>query len=122
MGIGETRHQDSPKHPEAGQEEKPFQPKKRAKCRFPIARIKKIMQSDEDIGKVSSSAPIVISQAIELFLTDLLELLVKEAAKKNSKKIVLSHVETCFADNSRLDFLKELIGKGIEEKKSEENK
>jgi len=91
--------------------EKPFLCKKKMKCRFPIARIKKIMQFDEEIGKVSTSAPIVISHAIELFLTEILEMLAKEAAKRNSKKIVLADVNACFTEHGRFDFLKPLLSK-----------
>ncbi|KAI5186279.1 Dr1-associated corepressor [Nematocida homosporus] len=84
-------------------------PKRKTKCRFPIARIKKIMQFDEEIGKVSSSAPIVISHAIELFLIDLLHLLEEEAKQKNSKKIILAHLESCIAANQQLEFLSSLL-------------
>ena len=31
------------------------------------ARIKKIMQSDEDVGKVAAAVPVIISRALELF-------------------------------------------------------
>lgn len=80
--------------------------KRKNKCRFPIARIKKIMQFDEEIGKVSSSAPIVISHAIELFLVDILKGLVEEAKTKGAKKIVLSHLEAHVSSSQRLEFLK----------------
>lgn len=83
--------------------------KKRTKCRFPIARIKKIMQFDDEIGKVSSSAPIVISHAIEMFLVDLLLLLQKRAEERSSKKIVPSDLEVCFREDSKFDFLKHLV-------------
>jgi Dr1-associated corepressor len=102
---------------EAKPGEKPFLCKKKVKCRFPIARIKKIMQFDEEIGKVSTSAPIVISHALELFLTEILEILVKEATKRNAKKIVLADVNACFTENSRFDFLKGLLARESEQKR-----
>ncbi|KAJ8485227.1 hypothetical protein OPV22_017712 [Ensete ventricosum] len=34
-------------------------------------RIKKIMQSDEDIGKIALAVPVLVSKALELFLQDL---------------------------------------------------
>lgn len=43
------------------------------KTRFPTSRIKKIMQADEEIGKVALSAPIIVSRAVELFLQSLVE-------------------------------------------------
>ncbi|KAI5181526.1 Dr1-associated corepressor [Nematocida sp. AWRm80] len=85
--------------------------KKKCKCRFPVARIKKIMQINEEIGKISVSAPIVISHAIELFLIDLLKQLETQAKNKSSKKIVLSHLELCINENPKLDFLKGILPK-----------
>ncbi|OAG29676.1 hypothetical protein NEDG_00809 [Nematocida displodere] len=83
--------------------------KRKTKCRFPIARIKKIMQFDEEVGKVSISAPIVISHAIELFLIDLLKDLETDAKSKSSKKVVLSHLEHCIQTNPKLSFLSSLF-------------
>jgi histone H3/H4 len=38
---------------------------------LPLARIKKIMKSDEDVRMISAEAPILFAKACELFLTDL---------------------------------------------------
>ncbi|KAH9386415.1 Dr1-associated corepressor [Nematocida major] len=84
--------------------------KKKTKCRFPIARIKKIMQIDEEIGKVSTSAPIVISHAIEMFLVSLLKQMEADAKQKLSKKILLSHLEACVEKDPKLEFIKALLG------------
>ncbi|XP_028192968.1 dr1-associated corepressor-like [Glycine soja] len=35
------------------------------------ARIKKIMQADEDVGKIALAVPVLVSKALELFLQDL---------------------------------------------------
>ncbi len=37
------------------------------------ARIKKIMQSDEDVGKVAAAVPVIISKSLELFVETLLK-------------------------------------------------
>ena len=47
--------------------------KKRYNIRFPAPRVKKIMQADEDVGKVAQTAPVVVSKAVELFLLDVLK-------------------------------------------------
>ncbi|KAI5172005.1 Dr1-associated corepressor [Nematocida sp. LUAm3] len=86
-----------------------YEGRRKNTCRFPIARIKKIMQFDEEIGKVSSSAPIVISQVIEMFLISLIKSLEEEAKKKSAKKIILSHLSTCIDENSQLEFLRSLF-------------
>jgi len=60
--------------------------------KFPVARIKKIMQKDEEVGKVAQATPIVISKALELFL----QLVVDEAARvtttRGSKKVEAYHL------------------------------
>jgi Dr1-associated corepressor len=48
-------------------------PKRRfPNSRFQPSRIKKIMQTDEEIGKVAKAVPVLISRAIELFMEKLL--------------------------------------------------
>ncbi|TDG40091.1 hypothetical protein AWZ03_013486 [Drosophila navojoa] len=42
--------------------------KKKYNARFPAGRIKKIMQSDEEIGKVAQAVPVIISRTLELFV------------------------------------------------------
>ncbi|KAH9952406.1 histone-fold-containing protein, partial [Lactifluus volemus] len=60
--------------------------------KFPVARIKKIMQKDEEVGKVAQATPIVISKALELFL----QLVVDEASRvtiaRGSKKVEAYHM------------------------------
>ncbi|EHY66809.1 Dr1-associated corepressor [Nematocida ausubeli] len=89
--------------------EKYAEARKKAKCRFPIARIKKIMQIDDEIGKVSTFAPIVISHAIELFLISLLKAMEEEANGKCAKKIILAHLEACVEKDPKLEFIKGLL-------------
>lgn len=36
--------------------------KRSAGSKFPVARIKKIMQADEDVGKVAQATPVVICE------------------------------------------------------------
>ena len=38
------------------------------KTSFPVARIKRIMQADEDVGKVAQVTPHIVSRALELFI------------------------------------------------------
>ncbi|KAF8495963.1 hypothetical protein F5888DRAFT_512947 [Russula emetica] len=75
--------------------------------KFPVARIKKIMQKDEEVGKVAQATPIVIS--LELFL----QLVVDEAARvtttRGSKKVEAYHLKHAIETTEMLDFLKELV-------------
>ncbi|KAH9974926.1 histone-fold-containing protein [Lactifluus volemus] len=77
--------------------------------KFPVARIKKIMQKDEEVGKVAQATPIVISKALELFL----QLVVDEASRvtiaRGSKKVEAYHLKHAIETTEMLDFLKELV-------------
>ncbi|KIY63622.1 histone-fold-containing protein, partial [Cylindrobasidium torrendii FP15055 ss-10] len=77
--------------------------------KFPVARIKRIMQKDEEVGKVAQATPIVISKALELFLA----LIVDEAAsvtqQRGSKKVEAYHLKHAIETTEMLDFLKELV-------------
>lgn len=42
----------------------------RSHC-LPLARIKKIMKSDEDVRMISAEAPVLFSKACELFIIEL---------------------------------------------------
>ena len=55
------------------------------KTHFPAARIKKIMQSDEEIGKVAQATPVIVGRALEIFMANLVEVSLLEAKNKASK-------------------------------------
>ena len=40
----------------------------RIKTHFPPAKIKKIMQTDDDIGKVSQATPVIAGRSLEFFI------------------------------------------------------
>ncbi|TFK38459.1 histone-fold-containing protein, partial [Crucibulum laeve] len=82
---------------------------KNKQTKFPVARIKKIMQKDEEVGKVAQATPVVISKALELFLG----LIVDEASKvtkaRGSKKVEAYHLKHAVDTTEMLDFLKEIV-------------
>ncbi|EAS03716.2 histone-like transcription factor and archaeal histone protein (macronuclear) [Tetrahymena thermophila SB210] len=47
--------------------------KKKNQPKFPIARIKKIVQENQDIGKICKTIPYILSRSLELFLEDILQ-------------------------------------------------
>ncbi|KAG5636334.1 hypothetical protein H0H81_008385 [Sphagnurus paluster] len=91
------------------------------------ARIKKIMQKDEEVGKVAQATPIVISKALELFLGLIVEEANKVTSERGSKKVEAYHLCVFFANpayrhslrirsrkhavetTEMLDFLKEIV-------------
>ncbi|EAU83488.1 hypothetical protein CC1G_04744 [Coprinopsis cinerea okayama7 len=77
--------------------------------KFPVARIKKIMQKDEEVGKVAQATPIVISKALELFLNLIIEESHKVTAERGSKKVEAYHLKHAVETTEMLDFLKEIV-------------
>ncbi|XP_034476756.1 dr1-associated corepressor homolog [Drosophila innubila] len=83
--------------------------KKKYNARFPAGRIKKIMQSDEEIGKVAQAVPVIISRTLELFVESLLTKTLRITNGRNAKTLSPSHMKQCIMSEQRFDFLKELV-------------
>ncbi|KAJ5550338.1 hypothetical protein N7535_001722 [Penicillium sp. DV-2018c] len=81
------------------------------KTKFPVARIKRIMQADEDVGKVAQVTPIAVSKALELFMISLVTKAAQEARGRNSKRVTASHLKQAVAKDEVLDFLADIIAK-----------
>jgi len=83
--------------------------KKKYNARFPPARIKKIMQSDEEVGKVAAPVPVIISRALEMFAETLLGRAKRVTAQRGARTLTPSHLKFCINSESRFDFLKDLV-------------
>ncbi|KAI5957400.1 hypothetical protein CANMA_004404 [Candida margitis] len=83
----------------------------RIKTHFPAARIKKIMQSDEEIGKVAQATPIIVGRALEIFMANLVEVSVLQAKKQGVKRITASHVKSAIENTEQFDFLVDAVEK-----------
>jgi len=93
---------------------------KKRKTRFPISRIKKLIQLNENIGKTTSTVPVVISRAIELFMEDLIEKMIKEAKNEDSTKLVETHYNTVVErEESMYGFLKDAVKEEDDESEAE---
>ncbi|TEB26487.1 histone-fold-containing protein, partial [Coprinellus micaceus] len=77
--------------------------------KFPVARIKKIMQKDEEVGKVAQATPVVISKALELFLAYIVNKTHDVTSERGSRKVEAYHLKHAVETNEMLDFLKELV-------------
>ncbi|KAB0407493.1 hypothetical protein E2I00_007667, partial [Balaenoptera physalus] len=82
------------------------------------ARIKKIMQTDEEIGKVAAAVPVIISRALELFLESLLKKACQVTQSRNAKTMTTSHLKQCIELEQQFDFLKDLVASGKDKKLS----
>lgn len=85
------------------------------KTSFPVARIKRIMQADEDIGKVAQVTPHVVSRALELFMIKLISASAEEAkggaAGKGPKRVLAQHMKKAAKADSHFDFLDTIMEK-----------
>jgi hypothetical protein len=54
--------------------------------------IQRIMQQDDEVGKVATASPIVMAKATELFLQEMLTSIEREARAKSTKKVTMYHV------------------------------
>ncbi|KAI9168434.1 hypothetical protein H9P43_007806 [Blastocladiella emersonii ATCC 22665] len=84
---------------------------KKYKTKFPVARIKKIMQLDEDVGKVAQSTPVLISKALELFMQTLLDESVGVAAAHHARKLHPGHMKAAIMATDKFDFLRDIASK-----------
>lgn len=81
------------------------------KTKFPVARIKRIMQADEDVGKVAQVTPVIVSKALELFMIALCEKASQQARSRNSKRITASHLKQAVLADEQFDFLEDIMAK-----------
>ncbi|KAF2742850.1 histone-fold-containing protein, partial [Sporormia fimetaria CBS 119925] len=81
------------------------------KSHFPVARIKRIMQADDDVGKVAQVTPVVVSKALELFMISLVTKAAEEAKNRNSKRVQPAHLKAVVTTNEQFDFLEPIVAK-----------
>ncbi|KAF2846414.1 histone-fold-containing protein [Plenodomus tracheiphilus IPT5] len=81
------------------------------KNHFPVARIKRIMQADDDVGKVAQVTPVVVSKALELFMISLVTRAAAEAKSRNSKRVGAVHLKQAIMKNEQFDFLNDIVSK-----------
>ncbi|KAF9802962.1 hypothetical protein IEO21_09780 [Rhodonia placenta] len=77
--------------------------------KFPVARIKRIMQKDEEVGKVAQATPVVISKALELFLAMIIEEASRVTTERGSRRVEAYHLKHAVETVDMLDFLKEIV-------------
>ncbi|KAJ9534877.1 hypothetical protein QJQ45_029565, partial [Haematococcus lacustris] len=96
------------------------------------ARIKKLMQADEDVGKIAQATPVmmgtrsilvgprhvrpvtgfasyVAARALELFLKRLCEKTIEVAQSRQAKTLSCSHLKHLVSTEATMDFLKDIV-------------
>ncbi|KAJ0230254.1 Histone superfamily protein [Hirschfeldia incana] len=85
--------------------------KKKLQTRFPATRIKKIMQTDEDVGKIAMAVPLLVSKALELFLQDLCNHTYDVTLSRGAKTVNSVHLKQCVNAFNIFDFLRDTVSK-----------
>jgi histone H3/H4 len=82
------------------------------KTKFPVARIKRIMQADEEVGKVAQVTPVAVSKALELFMISLVSSAADVAKEKGQKRVTAQHLKAVvLGAPEQFDFLAEIVGR-----------
>ena len=82
---------------------------KRLKHDLPLARIKKIMKSDDEVRMISAEVPILFSKACELFILDLTMRAWAHTADTNRRTLQRSDVADAIMEGEGMDFLVDIV-------------
>ncbi|EMR64802.1 putative dna polymerase epsilon subunit c protein [Eutypa lata UCREL1] len=88
------------------------------RTKFPTARIKRIMQADEEVGKVAQQTPIAVGKALELFMVQLVSKSAEVAKERNSKRITAQMLKQAVESANEWDFLQEIVAKVSEKEET----
>lgn len=86
-------------------------PAKRKKydARFSPSRIKRIMQSDEEVGKIGSTVPYIMSKSLEMFLESLLKEASDITKSRGARTLTTSHLKMAIHNNDKFALLRDLV-------------
>lgn len=79
------------------------------RTKFPTARIKRIMQADEEVGKVAQQTPIAVGKALELFMIQLVTKSAEVARSKSSKRVTPAMLKSVVEEDDQWDFLRDIV-------------
>lgn len=88
------------------------------RTKFPTARIKRIMQADEEVGKVAQQTPIAVGKALELFMVQIVTKSADVAQEKGSKRISAQMLKQAIDANNEWDFLRDIVSKVSEKEET----
>ncbi|KAK1239109.1 hypothetical protein MKX08_006170 [Trichoderma sp. CBMAI-0020] len=100
----------------------PFIEPSPVKTKFPTARIKRIMQADEEVGKVAQQTPIAVGKALELFMIQLVTKSADIAKDKGSKRVTASMLKNVVEADEQWDFLRDIVSRVETEKEGSRSK
>ncbi|KAF7544605.1 hypothetical protein G7Z17_g9817 [Cylindrodendrum hubeiense] len=92
------------------------------RTKFPTARIKRIMQADEEVGKVAQQTPIAVGKALELFMIQMVTKSADVAKEKGSKRVTASMLKHVVETDEQWDFLRDIVSRVENEKEGSKAK
>jgi len=76
---------------------------------FTKAKMKSIMQEDEEVGKIAALVPILVSKCVELFARDLVHKACQTASEYDQKTLEPPHLKAAVTETKAFEFLKEKV-------------
>ena len=76
---------------------------------FPVARIKKMMQADEDIGKIATATPVLVAKALECMMDSVVRGAANIAQTRGARTVTPQHLKICVEDDEKFDFLRHVL-------------
>ncbi|ORX94127.1 histone-fold-containing protein [Basidiobolus meristosporus CBS 931.73] len=76
---------------------------------LPLARIKKVMKTDEDVKMISAEAPILFSKACEIFITEITMRAWMHAEENKRRTLQRSDVASAATKSDQFDFLIDIV-------------
>merc|ERR1712025_1258066 len=83
--------------------------KRNPTIRFSSSHIKRMMQVDEDIGKMAHAVPSMVGRATELFSTILVKKAGRITEQRGAKTMTLEHIADVIKKDPMFDFLVHLV-------------
>mmetsp|Transcript_10428 Transcript_10428/g.15590 ORF Transcript_10428/g.15590 Transcript_10428/m.15590 type:complete len:154 (+) Transcript_10428:642-1103(+) len=78
---------------------------------LPLARIKKIMKSDEDVRMISAEAPALFGKACEMFIVELTHRAWIHTEESKRRTLQRSDIAQCISRTDIFDFLLDIVPK-----------
>ncbi|KAG9300282.1 hypothetical protein G9A89_011355 [Geosiphon pyriformis] len=76
---------------------------------LPLARIKKVMKSDQDVKMISAEAPILFSKACEIFISEITMRAWIHAEENKRRTLQRSDVASAVSRSDQFDFLIDIV-------------
>ena len=67
------------------------------------------MQSDDDVGKIATSTPVLVAKALECLMEDVLRSAAHVATQRNTKTLSPQHLKHCINEEDQFDFLRTTV-------------